>query len=422
MKDFYPLIKSLALFALILSVSGCSKNNEKDRYIKVTLSYPIYETKSNVLAGIGSSSPRELEAPGKIFMYGKYIFVNEIDKGVHIFDNSDIRHPKSVAFIKIPGNLDIAVKGNTLYADMYGDLVAVDISEPLNAKLVKDIAHVFPERGYYYDSALLVIGWVTKDTLIKENTVYDCFGCGFTSEFAIPANMSAGGAKSVPGIAGSMARFAVVNNYLYTVNSSMLGVFDINNAANPVKTGEHGIGWNIETIYPFRDKLFVGSSTGMFVFDISQPGQPQQQGSFDHARACDPVVADENYAFVTLRTGNNCGGTSNQLDIVNVKDVMNPFLSRTIALTNPHGLAKDGDFLFVCDGDDGLKVFDAKDPLKLQQVKQLKGMKAYDVIAWNNRLLLVADEGLYQYDYSGGQLQQLSLIRSKNKITKWWLK
>lgn len=421
MKRLLPILRIIVVLTLILSVSGCSKNEEKDGMVKITLSYPIYETKVNVLSSIKSKEPRPLEAPGKIFIYGNYLFVNEIDKGVHIFDNSDAKKPKSVSFINIPGNLDIAVKGNTLYADMYGDLVTIDISQPLNAKLLKNIAHVFPERNYYYDSTMIVVGWREKDTLVDTRGWYDCFNCGISAEFAVAAyraDASIGGAKSAPGIAGSMARLAIVNNYLYTVNNQSLGVYDINSSTNPVQKGVHQIGWNIETIYPFRDKLFIGSATGMFIFDITQPGQPQQKGSFSHARACDPVVADDEYAFVTLRTGNMCAGTSNQLDVVNIQDVFAPFVIRTYQLTNPHGLAKDGNLLFICDGEEGLKVFNSADVRNLKLVKQFKGMKAYDVIAWNNRLLMVADEGLYQYDYSG-DIKQLSVIRSGKK---WWMK
>ena len=34
-------------------------------------------------------------------------------------------------------------------------------------------------------------------------------------------------------------------------------------------------------------------------------------------------------------------------------------------MTNPHGLTKDNNLLFICDGKDGLKMYDAADPLNI---------------------------------------------------------
>jgi hypothetical protein len=75
-------------------------------------------------------------------------------------------------------------------------------------------------------------------------------------------------------------------------------------------------------------------------------------------------------------------------------------LVKTYGLTNPHGLSKDGDLLFVCDGSDGLKVYNASNVLSLQLLDHVKNIETYDVIAWNNRALVVAKDGLYQFDYS----------------------
>jgi hypothetical protein len=69
-------------------------------------------------------------------------------------------------------------------------------------------------------------------------------------------------------------------------------------------------------------------------------------------------------------------------------------------MTNPHGLAKDNNLLFICDGKGGLKMYDAADPLNIILKKTVDGIETYDAIAWNNNLLVVAKDGLYQYDYS----------------------
>ncbi len=166
--------------------------------------------------------------------------------------------------------------------------------------------------------------------------------------------------------------------------------------ANTVK-----IGWGIETVYPFKDKLFIGSTSGMFIYDITNPAQPAKLGQFSHITSCDPVIADEKYAFVTLRNGNiRCSNASNQLDVLNIDNLANPFLLKTYPMTNPHGLSKDGNTLFICDGKDGLKVYDASNVNNLNLYTHITGFDSYDVIAYNTLAILVSKDGLRQYDYS----------------------
>jgi hypothetical protein len=409
MKHALLALRWLTALCFAVTFSGCMKDNITKTY---TIYTPVYKDRAEVLANIKSNTPQTIEQKGKIFLYGNYIFLNELNKGVHVINNSNPSAPVRVAFIDIPGNVDIAVKGNTLYADLYTDLLAIDISNPLQSQLKKVVRNVFPERQYSSsfraDTTKVIVDWIAKDTTVKaedEGTI----GLWDRVLFASPASSST--KASAPGIAGSMSRFSVVNDYLYAVNIYMLSVLHIANPEDPTRIGTSSIGANIETIYPFKDKLFIGSSGGMFIYSIADPAAPVRQGQFTHARACDPVVADDNYAYVTLRAGTFCTGVNNQLDVVNVQNLMAPSLVKTYPMTNPHGLAKEGDLLFICDGKDGLKVFDASNVLSIRQVKHIKDIETYDAIAWNNHLIVVASDGLYQYTYStGADLTLLSKI------------
>jgi hypothetical protein len=203
------------------------------------------------------------------------------------------------------------------------------------------------------------------------------------------------------GHGGSIARFALAGNYLYTVGDQDLTSFNITNSNNPLFSNKTQIDWHVETIYPFKDKLFIGSNNGMFIYDINtSPGNPVKVGEFTHARSCDPVVADDNYAYVTLHSGSTCLGYTNELDIVKLNNLTNAELVKTYNLTGPLGLSKDGNLLFICDGTDGLKIYNASNIQNLQLLKQFPGLETYDVIAWNKIALVVAKDGLYQYDYS----------------------
>jgi hypothetical protein len=404
-------------FVCAIMLSSCLKD-------KVTKSYtvfePVYKEKSEVLADIKSKAPAAIANPGKIYMYGSYIFLNEINKGVHIIDNSNPANPQLKAFINIPGNVDIAVKGSVLYADLYTDMVLVDISNPLNASLQKIVPKVFPERYYgnfIADSTKVIVDWVEKKVTVDVDQPR--FNNRWLFAEALSLNTSpagnSGATKAITGIAGSMSRFAIINDYMYAVNQSSINVIDVSSIAVTAIKERIPVGWNIETIYPFKNKLFIGSSNGMFIYNITNPALPVREGSFSHARACDPVVADDDYAFVTLRAGTFCQGTNNQLDVINVQNPLAPSLVKTYSLFNPHGLAKDGNLLFVCDGKEGLKIFNASNVNNLQQVSRINNLEAYDVIAWNKKLLLVAKEGLLQYDYSNAsnitQISKISVSR-----------
>ena len=411
----------IKIIFLVLLSSFLFQSCLKDKILYTyTIARPVYMEKQVVYANIKSNAPRTVEHPGKIYLYGNYIFLSEVDKGVHIIDNSNPDKPVSKAFINIPGNLDIAVKGNTLYADLYTDMVVVDITDPLAARFVKYVPDVFPNRnfGYYFlaDSNRVIVDWIRKDTTVDQSVYLNWNKRDvMLMSNSGGATTNSGAASNPTGVAGSMARIAVVGEYMYCLNSSFLRSYELSTPLNPQQTAVTNMTWNIETIYPFRNKLFIGSATGMFIYDITNPAVPVREGQFTHARACDPVITDGNYAYVTLRDGTACTGTANQLDVVDVSTMSSPFLLKTYTMTNPHGLAKAGNYLYICDGKDGIKIYDASTPGNMTLKKQLTGMNTYDAIAWNEQLLVVAADGLYQYSISN---PVSPVLRSKISVNR----
>jgi hypothetical protein len=220
---------------------------------------------------------------------------------------------------------------------------------------------------------------------------------------------SSGGGTS--GTAGSMARFAIVGNVLYTVTTQTLNLFDIADAQNPVPRGVKSIGFNIETIYPYKNYLFLGSQSGMQIFDNSNPLLPTWVSTYSHIMSCDPVVVQGQYAYVTLRTASACMRGVNQLEIIDIADPKSPKLVNIINMINPHGLGIDGDKLFVCEGASGLKVFDISTPTSPLLQLTLNSVDSYDVIPNSNVLIVTGKGGIFQYDYSKkGELSLLSKI------------
>lgn len=399
-----------SLFVILSAIflNSCLKDTCKRTYT-YTYYIPVYKTTAEIKAGIKSSAPKEVGNPGKIVLLGNYIFLNEIDKGIHVIDNSNPASPQNIAFITIPGNMDLALKGNTLYADLYTDLVTLDVSNQLNVVVKKYNEGVFPYRaygnGFYGDTTKIISDWIKRDTTVTENCELGSrlvfnryYMAGVSSSGQSSSNSNS---NSPVGKGGSMARFAIVNTSLYTVSNTDLNVFSISNATDPVYKNKVNISnWNIETIFPFKDKLFIGSQNGMFVYNINNPDKPALIGQFSHVQSCDPVIADDDFAYVTLRTGSACFGNANQLEILQLNSFTNPTLVKAYPFTNPHGLSKDGNILFVCDGVEGLKIYNSSNVSNLQLIQQFSGLETYDVIAYNHIALVVAKDGLYQYDYA----------------------
>ena len=215
------------------------------------------------------------------------------------------------------------------------------------------------------------------------------------------------------GTGGSLARFVIGDNYLYTLDNNSLRVFDISEPDNPVPGAKISVGTGIETLFPYQDKLFIGSRSGMLIYDNQKPSQPTFLSRYAHVESCDPVVVQGDYAYVTLRDGNFCRGGANLLDVVDIRNPQNPVVIQSIPMRHPHGLGVDGKDLFVSEGTHGLKVFNLKDPRNPVQTQFITGVKTYDVIplSQDKVLLVTGQDGLYQYDYRDStQLKLLSKI------------
>lgn len=95
--------------------------------------------------GIEVLPSQEIDKAGKIYVYANILLVAEVDQGIHVIDNSDKKNPKPKAFLKIAGNLDMAVKEGYLYVDSYMDLVVIDIN---NLEKIKEVNRTIDTFSY----------------------------------------------------------------------------------------------------------------------------------------------------------------------------------------------------------------------------------------------------------------------------------
>ncbi len=409
----------MAALGCLLLLSQCTDKVEVTR--RYTYLEPVYTSTAELRAAFAIEPARPIEKPGKMYFLDGYLFINEPNEGVHVIDNRDPANPVNVSFINIPGNFDLAGKGNILYADSYIDLLAIDVSDVNNVKELKRVEDVFPlynSYGFYTDAARgVVTSWEEVEVVETFEGEVNEFAPGWYyyrsgmalsemayTDFTMSNSVKSGGpsASGGAGVGGSMARFTVAKDYLYTIDDFNLHVFDITTRDNPKAGAEIAINTSIETIFPYEDKLFIGSQNGMHIYDNTQPENPVFLSTYQHVTSCDPVVVQGDKAYVTLREGTPCQNAPNQLEVVDISDAKNPRLVQSYTMEHPHGLGIDGNTLFLCEGEFGLKVFDATNDRKIDQnlLAHFKDIHAYDVIPLNQVLMLIGDDGLYQYDYS----------------------
>jgi len=415
--------KIVILLGMLIAVFIISSCEDK---IESTMSYikyePVYKTAEEIRDELTILPPVPATQSGRIYLYDNYILLNDPGKGIHIIDNTNPKSPKKVSFVNIPGNYNMSIRNDVLYVDSYMDLVALQFKDPESIEEIGRIKNIFegisdwkyvPDKGIITDYVKVgkeeisndVIGGQYRDYFYESGRGLYFFNGQEDYDVAYvyaleDVNMAPGGKN---GVGGSMAQFTIVNDHLFAIDSYKLYSFDITNLESPVKNSGLEVGWGIETLFPYTDKLFIGSQTGMYIYNISNPAMPEFMSMYNHFSACDPVVVQNDIAYVTLRNGASCMPVAdNVLQLIDVKDAHNPKLLYTYEMESPHGLGIDDSLLFICEGDFGLKIFNAKEPDKIDKnkIEHYKDIHAFDVIPYKGRLLMTGEDGLFQYDYT----------------------
>lgn len=135
-------MKYLSLFSLLLLLVSCDP--EPVGEVQQTDYKPILMKRSDMEASIELREKRAIKKSGKIYRKGDLLFINEKYEGIHIIDNSDPTKPEPLAFLNIPGNIDMAMKGDIIYADNSVDLIAISY-DGTSVEVMERNRNVFPE-------------------------------------------------------------------------------------------------------------------------------------------------------------------------------------------------------------------------------------------------------------------------------------
>ncbi len=407
MKKFSILLLTIAT----LSFWGCNKS------CMITSTYnvytPVYKSWDEIRNSFGSEQPQPLKNIGNMVILGDRLYLVEVDKGIHVIDNANVGQPVMLAFIKVPGCRQLSVKGNILYTDSYIDMLTIDATSPMQATLVKRDKDVYPfhqyEGGFSDDATKgAIISWAETQTTVKEDcsratqnqrlTQRNQAGQPQTFMTTTNSNTTASASGNTvktegpQAISSSFSRSASIGNYIYSLVNHQLYVFHQTAGLKSKITLNNA---NVETIQAANGNLFMGSETGMSIYDCSSPENPKQAGNFEHVKSKDPVVVEGKNAFVTTRMDNGSG--FNELNVVDISNIYFPRSLASQTLTGPYGLAVNSGSIYVCDGNGGLRLYKFQNNL-LSKTKDISTTPAFDIVYYTNSILVKGNDGLYYYN------------------------
>jgi hypothetical protein len=334
----------------------------------------------------------EFGNPVNMSLMDTLLLVSDSDFGVHVYNVADPAAPVFKYLIPMEGNNGSAAKGNIVYASDNNSFKAIRI-DPDTFTVVKTI-----ELWEEYRDPMPVFGPVDQGW---------GWGCGCNEYDAVPTVADGGGS-----VGSSYATFAIIDSYLYYFHHPDLVTMDISTPENPVELSRKHMDWGVETLYPTDEYLFMGGTTGMYIYDRSSPASPVQIGRIEHFEACDPVVVSGDLAYVTLRGGNRCGATMDILMVVNISNPNQPYIMSETDVKTPYGLAIDFPMLYVSTGHNGFKLFDATDADAPAAVVGWESPDTKDFIWYEDLLYVMGFDAVTIYNVADPEVpSRLSLIQ-----------
>ncbi|CAH1002005.1 hypothetical protein LEM8419_02920 [Neolewinella maritima] len=415
----------------LLLLTACLKDECRDT-IRYQAYDPVYITAGEWRTDDFTFAPSvEVCEPTGFYVYGDYLFIVDRNAGMHIYDNRDNDSPQAVSFLPIPGGQGLAVRNDILYVNQYTDLLAFDLSDPSAPRFLHRSEDVFEATSVF--AAQLGGGqFIVEYTPSTQTYEMSCEDARFGfptfwmedqmfvndmlafNQFSSP--QTGGASADVVGMGGSLARFTIANGSLFTVDDYTLRTFSLSDPARPELVTSTELGWGIETIFPYKDQLYIGSTTGMHIYDVSSPRAPEHLSTFEHVLSCDPVVVQNDIAYVTMWGGSDCGSQTDQLSIIDVSDPRQPLELESVPMEQSHGLGVSGDRLYLCAGTLGIKVFELTAEGRLGKLLSTRqDFNARDVIVRGDRQELIVfgweQAGIRQYDYTAsGELTAVSAL------------
>jgi hypothetical protein len=421
LRGFFSGLMPFFFSAMTVCIPSCT-------YYYQTVYIPEYMSYDELRSSFKITGPRNLSVPGKIRAMNQWLFISEIGTGIHVFDNSNPISPVNTLFLNIPGNTDLEVSGDILYADSYTDLLALDISRlgetspsvSLKYRL-PDVLYLDVYRRYLgesnpyqkkvkIDKSRGVVVNVLRDKEMK--TTFNPFFFYAPSSFDTYFLNGNGQSPVASDNTGYDSLFSVKGDLLYTVRGSVIGIYSIKESDKPVFLRNIPLEFHVETVYSANGKLFIVSLAELHVYSLSDPLQPVNMTTFEIPDAYEQFACSDGYAFVLLKEWQ---WTSGSILAIKFPADGKPRVVKEYEMSNLSDIVTDGSRLYICARKEGVKMFDASNPLSLRLIDQMNGGDSRHAVIHRRILTVTGPGGLTQYDISSGGFRLLSSISAERK-------
>lgn len=152
--------KSVILLLLAAVISSCiiPRNDDIIDSGQFQSAYePIKMLRSEFVNTTQLLPPRAILNSGKIYIKDHLLFINEVNEGFHVFNNSNPETPENIGFLKILASTDLAIKNDVIYSNNGPDLIAIVSNiENMTLEITKRVVDTFPDSmsfspdGFYF--------------------------------------------------------------------------------------------------------------------------------------------------------------------------------------------------------------------------------------------------------------------------------
>ncbi len=161
----------LALFLILyITCNGCCwKGNCGEPFINEQLKAVLLD-RTTFENSVKALPTQNIIKSGKIYIKDNLMFVNDSNKGFHVYNYTNPETPVKVGFIQILGATDLAIRDNVIYINQAVDLVTLSYNVTNNTiQLLHRNKNVFPQKtspsgsiSYEANENKIVIDWIQK--------------------------------------------------------------------------------------------------------------------------------------------------------------------------------------------------------------------------------------------------------------------
>ncbi|MFY8186866.1 MAG: hypothetical protein ACOVLC_02790 [Flavobacterium sp.] len=140
----------LLFFIPITLISCWSGTGDDSFYENYGSLSPVIMDRASFENSISFENPIEMRKTGKIYIKDDLVFINDVNRGFHVYQYENPETPVAIGYIKVPGATDLAIRNNLIYINQAVDLVTISFDSNQNFEILNRVRNVFPQKTSLY--------------------------------------------------------------------------------------------------------------------------------------------------------------------------------------------------------------------------------------------------------------------------------